>query len=112
MAAAGKPAKAVLITHNETSTGVENRWRDLAAAVHSASPDALLLIDGISGLGAVPFETDAWGLDVVATAHRSWMAPPGLAMISVSGRAWTANETAKMPRFYFDLAKARKSPPR
>jgi aspartate aminotransferase-like enzyme len=109
MASAGKPAKAVLLTHNETSTGVENPLRELAAAVHEAAPEALLLIDGISGLGAVPFETDEWGLDVVTTgSQKSWMSQPGIAMISVSERAWKANETAQMPRFYFDLAKARK----
>lgn len=108
--AAANPAKAVLLTHNETSTGIENPLRELAAAVHETSPDTLLLIDAISGLGAVPFETDAWGLDVVATgSQKSWMAQPGVAMISVSERAWAANATATMPRFYFDLAKARKS---
>jgi len=110
MAAGGKPAHAVLLTHNETSTGVENPLRELAAAIHDAAPDALLLIDAISGLGAVPFETDEWGLDVVATgSQKSWMSQPGVAMISVSERAWQANATATMPRFYFDLAKARKS---
>jgi aspartate aminotransferase-like enzyme len=110
MAASGRPAKAVLLTHNETSTGVENPLRELAQAVRENAPDALLLIDAISGLGAVPFETDGWGLDVVATgSQKSWMAQPGVAMISVSERAWRANEAAKMPRFYFDLAKARKS---
>jgi aspartate aminotransferase-like enzyme len=109
LAASGKPAKAVLITHNETSTGVENPLRELAAAVHAAAPDALLLIDGISGLGAVPFETDEWGLDVVTTgSQKSWMSQPGIAMVSVSERAWKANESATMPRFYFDLARARK----
>jgi aspartate aminotransferase-like enzyme len=110
MAAKGRPAKAILLTHNETSTGVENPLREIAAAVHDTSPDTLLLIDGISGLGAVPFDTDGWGLDVVATgSQKSWMSPPGIAMISVSQRAWSANEQATMPRFYFDLAKARKS---
>jgi aspartate aminotransferase-like enzyme len=110
MASSGKPAKAVLLTHNETSTGVENPLAALAAAVHEVSPDTLLLVDAISGMGAVPFETDTWGLDVVATgSQKSWMAQPGVAMISVSERAWTANAAATMPRFYFDLAKARKS---
>ena len=110
MAAAGRPASAVLITHNETSTGVENPLAALAAAVHETAPEALLLVDAISGLGAVPFETDAWGLDVVATgSQKSWMSPPGLAMVSVSERAWAANTRATMPRFYFDLARARKS---
>ena len=74
LAGNGKPARAILLTHNETSTGVENPLREIVAAVHAESPDTLLLIDGISGLGAVPFETDGWGLDVVATgSQKSWM---------------------------------------
>ncbi len=110
MAADGRPATALLVTHNETSTGVENPLRDIASAAREASPDTLVLVDGISGLGAVPFETDGWGLDVVATgSQKSWMSPPGVAMISVSERAWNASANARMPRFYFDLAKARKS---
>ena len=108
LAAAGTPAKAVLVTHNETSTGVTNPLAEIAAAIHATAPDALIIVDGISGMGAVPFETDAWGLDVVATgSQKSWMVPPGMAMVSVSERAWTANETASIPRFYFDLKRAR-----
>ena len=104
MAADGRPAAAVLLTHNETSTGVTNPIEALASAARAAAPGALLLVDGISGLGAIPFETDAWGLDVVVTgSQKSWMAPPGLAMLSVSPRAWAASEQATMPRFYFDL---------
>jgi len=110
MADSGRPAKAILLTHNETSTGVQNPLAELAAVVRRESPDTLILVDAISGLGAVPFDTDGWGLDVVATgSQKSWMAPPGLAMISVSERAWAASTVATMPRFYFDLAKARKS---
>ncbi len=110
MAADGRPAKAILLTHNETSTGVVNPLEQLAATVREASPDTLILVDAISGLGAVPFETDGWGLDVVATgSQKSWMSPPGLAMVSVSERAWQRAAQSTMPRFYFDLAKARKS---
>lgn len=110
MAASGSPATAVLVTHNETSTGVTNPVEAIAAAVHDVAPGALLLVDGISGLGAVPFETDAWGLDVVATgSQKSWMSPPGIAMISVSARAWEAADRATSPRFYFDLRAARAS---
>lgn len=110
MAAEGRQTKAVLLTHNETSTGVENPLADLAAAVRDTSPDSLIIVDAISGMGAVPFETDAWGLDVVATgSQKSWMVPPGLGMVSVSERAWAAAERATMPRFYFDLGEARKS---
>jgi aspartate aminotransferase-like enzyme len=109
MAAAGRPARAVLLTHNETSTGVTNPIAELAATARRGAPDALLLVDGISGVGAIPFETDAWGLDVVVTgSQKSWMVPPGLAMVSVSARAWQASERAEMPRFYFDLREHQK----
>ncbi len=97
-------AKAVLLTHNETSTGVMNPIAELAAAVRSEAPDALILVDSVSGLGAVPFEMDEWGVDVVITgSQKAWMSAPGLAMIAASPRAWTAMETATMPRFYLDL---------
>jgi aspartate aminotransferase-like enzyme len=73
--AAGSGWKAVLLTHNETSTGVMNPIPKLAAAVHEAAPDALILVDSVSGLGAVPFEMDAWGVDVVVTgSQKAWMA--------------------------------------
>jgi aspartate aminotransferase-like enzyme len=110
MASDGRPAKAVLLTHNETSTGVTNPLQELASAARATAPEALILVDAISGLGAVPFETDAWGLDVVVTgSQKSWMVPPGLAMLSVSPRAWEAAARAAMPRFYFDLAMHRDS---
>jgi aspartate aminotransferase-like enzyme len=100
--------KAVLLTHNETSTGVMNPIPELAAAIRSAAPEALILVDTVSSLGAVPFDMDGWGVDVVATAsQKAWMAAPGLAMVAASERAWAAMETAKMPRFYLDLRKHR-----
>ena len=100
----GRAPRAVLLTHNETSTGVTNPIAELAGAVRSEAPDTLLLVDGISGVGAIPFETDAWGLDVVVTgSQKSWMVPPGVAMLALSERAWAAAEQATMPRFYFDL---------
>ena len=78
--------------------------------MRDASPDALIIVDGISGLGAVPFETDGWGLDVVATgSQKSWMVPPGLAMMSRLGaRLGRGQSRPTMPRFYFDLAQAAK----
>jgi aspartate aminotransferase-like enzyme len=104
MRADGRPPKAVLLTHNETSTGVTNPIAEIADAIHAEAPDALLLVDGISGVGAIPFETDAWGLDVVVTgSQKSWMVPPGLAMLAIGERAWAAAEQATIPRFYFDL---------
>ena len=102
--------KAVLLTHNETSTGVMNPIRDLAAVVREVAPDALILVDSVSGLGAVPFEMDAWGVDVVVTgSQKAWMSAPGLAMIAASERAWAAMETATMPRVYLDLRAHRES---
>ena len=100
--------KAVLLTHNETSTGVMNPVAELIPAIRASAPDSLVLIDSVSALGAVPFELDAWGADVVVTAsQKAWMAAPGLAMVAASDRAWAAMETSKMPRYYFDLRKHR-----
>jgi aspartate aminotransferase-like enzyme len=108
-AAAAIPGlKAVLLTHNETSTGVTNPIDELAAAIRDTAPEALILVDAISGLGAVPFAMDAWGLDLVVTgSQKAWMAAPGMAMAAVGPRAWAAMETARMPRFYLDLRRHR-----
>jgi len=76
----------------------------LAAAIRDVAPDALILVDSVSGLGAVPFEMDAWGVDVVVTgSQKAFMAAPGLAFIAASERGWAAMEQATMPRFYLDL---------
>jgi aspartate aminotransferase-like enzyme len=102
--------KAVLVTHNETSTGVTNPLAEIARAVRDVSEDILILVDAVSSLGAIPLEMDAWGLDVVATgSQKGWMVPPGLAFVAMSERAWSAQASARMPRFYFDLAKHRDS---
>lgn len=100
--------KAVLVTHNETSTGVTNPLQEIARVVRDA--DKLLLVDAVSSLGAIPLSMDEWGLDVVVTgSQKGWMVPPGLAFVALSERAWKANETASMPRFYLDLARHRES---
>jgi aspartate aminotransferase-like enzyme len=102
--------KAVLLTHNETSTGVMNPIPELAAVIHDVAPEALILVDSVSGLGAVPFEMDAWGIDVVVTgSQKAWMSAPGLAMVAASERAWAAMESATMPRVYLDLRAHRDS---
>jgi len=106
----GGDYRAVLLTHNETSTGVMNPIPELAAAIRAEAPEALILVDSVSALGAVPFEMDAWGCDLVVTgSQKAWMAAPGLAMVAASERAWAAMETARMPRFYLDLRKHRES---
>src|SRR5579875_30299 len=97
------PFKGVLITHNETSTGVTNNIEALAAVVRHQNPDALIAVDAVSSLGSIPLEMDAWDLDVVFTgSQKGWMTPPGIMMIAASPRALAANKTAKLPRFYFD----------
>jgi aspartate aminotransferase-like enzyme len=102
--------RAVLLTHNETSTAVMNPIPELIAAIRDVAPEALILVDSVSALGAVPFEMDGWGADVVVTAsQKAWMAAPGLAMVAASERAWAAMETARMPRFYLDLRRHRES---
>jgi len=92
--------KAVLFTQNETSTSITNPVADLAALAQQAG--ALTIVDAISGMGGTPVLTDDWGLDVVVAGSQK-------AFISVSERAWLASETATMPRFYFDLKKAKAS---
>ncbi len=100
--------KAVMVTHNETSTGVTNPLGEIAQAVREVRPDILILVDAISSLGSVPLPIDTWDLDVVFTgSQKGWMVPPGMAMVAVSKRAWDAAETAKIPRYYFDYKKAK-----
>ena len=85
----GPPLRGVMITHNETSTGVTNPVAEIAPAVRQAG--ALLLVDCVSSMGAIPFRTDEWGVDVAITgSQKAWMIPPGLTMLSVSPRAWEA----------------------
>ena len=104
-AAAEDDYKALLITHNETSTGVTNPIGEIAAAVREVA-DPLLLVDCVSSLGSIPMEMDEWGLDAVVTAsQKGWLSPPGIAMAALSERAWAATETSTMPSFYFDLGK-------
>lgn len=98
--------KAVLVTHNETSTGVLNPIKDLAAIAREHG--ALVLVDAISSVGSTPLQVDDWGLDVVvAASQKSFYLPPGLAFITVSAKAWEAHANAKLPRFNWDLTQAK-----
>jgi aspartate aminotransferase-like enzyme len=98
--------KAVLATHNETSTGMTNRLGEISAVVKKF--DKLFLVDAISSLGCINLPTDDWNCDIVITAsQKGWMVPPGLAMVSVSEKAWQAHAQAKMPRYYWDFSKAK-----
>ncbi|MCC7363077.1 MAG: alanine--glyoxylate aminotransferase family protein [Dehalococcoidia bacterium] len=100
--------KAVLVTHNETSTGVTNPLEAIAKEVRAR--DRLIVVDAVSSMSSVPCPVERWDLDVVVSgSQKGWMVPPGLAFVYMSERAWAANAEAKMPRFYFDAAKTRDS---
>lgn len=104
----GVTYKAVLVTHNETSTALLNPLAEIAGVIRRECPDALILVDAVSGLGTAPLAVDALDLDVVLSgAQKAFMIPPGLAFASVSPRAWAAHAEARMPRFYLDYTKAR-----
>ena len=98
--------KAVLVTHNETSTGVTNDLAAISSVVKEFNK--LLLVDAISSLGSIDLPVDDWHLDVAVTgSQKGWMVPPGLAMVSVSQQAWQAYANARMPHFYWDFAQAK-----
>ena len=99
--------KAVFITHTETSTGVAHDVREIARIVHESS-GALVVVDGITSVGALELAMDDWGLDAVLTAsQKGLMVPPGLAFIAVSERGWKQVQSSSLPRYYFDLRTAR-----
>ena len=101
-------AKVVFVVHSETSTGVVADVQALSQAAHEAG--ALVVVDAVSSLGAVPLETDAWDLDVVvAGSQKALMTPPGLSLVTVSHAAWERSRSAAMPRFYFDWERMRAS---
>jgi len=93
--------KAVLLTHSETSTGVIHPVAELAATAKGAG--ALVIVDVVSSLGAVPFDFDRWGIDVaVGGSQKALSASPGIAFVAVSDRAWELSQASAGPRFYFD----------
>jgi aspartate aminotransferase-like enzyme len=100
--------KAVLVTHNETSTGVTNPLEAIAKEVRTR--DRLLIVDAVSSMSSVPCPVERWGLDVVVSgSQKGWMSPPGLSFVYMSDRAWAAYEQSTMPKFYFDAGKCRES---
>jgi aspartate aminotransferase-like enzyme len=104
-----KKIKAVIITHSETSTGVLNDLETINSHV-KAHGEALIIVDAVTSLGAVNVPIDEWGLDVVASgSQKGYMIPPGLGFVAVSAKAWQAYETAKIPRYYLDLAPYKKN---
>ncbi len=101
--------KAVYLVHSETSTGAAADIRELARAIR-ANSNALVCVDGITAIGAHEMRFDAWGIDVCVTgSQKGLMIPPGLAFVALSGRAIEMMQSARLPKFYFDLRKALKS---
>ncbi|HXG19252.1 MAG TPA: alanine--glyoxylate aminotransferase family protein [Methylomirabilota bacterium] len=100
-------AKAILVQASETSTTALHPIKDIADLTKNS--DTLLVVDGITSVGAAPTPMDQWGLDVVITgSQKALMLPPGLAFIALSERAWKKVESATLPRYYFDLKRERK----
>ena len=104
------PYQGVLLTHNETSTGVTNDIQALSTVIRQHTPDALIVVDAVSSVGCIPLEMDTWNLDVVFTAsQKGLMCPPGLMMLAAGPRAWDANAHARLPCSYFDCASTRRA---
>jgi alanine-glyoxylate transaminase/serine-glyoxylate transaminase/serine-pyruvate transaminase len=95
--------KAVMVVHNETSTGVTSRVAEIRQAMNRARHPALLLVDTISSLGSMDYRHDEWEVDVtVAGSQKGLMLPPGLSFNAISQKAMTANSHARLPRSYWD----------
>jgi aspartate aminotransferase-like enzyme len=98
--------KAVLLTHNETSTGVTNPLAELAETIRDSGP--LVLVDAVSSAAGLPLEVDAWDLDfVLSGSQKAWMCPPGLAIVAVGPRAWEAQARSTNRTWFWDMAKTR-----
>ena len=97
--------KAVMVVHNETSTGVLSRVGEIRKAIDRAGHPALLMVDTISSLGSADVRHDEWGVDVtVSCSQKGLMLPPGLGFNAVSEKALAASTTNSMPRSYWDWA--------
>ena len=99
----GHAIKAVMVVHNETSTGVTSRVPLVRQAIDRAGHPALLLVDTISSLGSIDYRHDEWGVDVtVAGSQKGLMLPPGLSFNAISEKALAASRSNRMPRSYWD----------
>jgi alanine-glyoxylate transaminase/serine-glyoxylate transaminase/serine-pyruvate transaminase len=94
--------RAILVVHNETSTGVTTRLPEIRRAIDAAKHPALLLVDAVSSAGSIDLRHDEWGLDVtLAGSQKGLMLPPGLSFHAISDRALAASRTARLPRSYW-----------
>src|SRR5215469_8853837 len=106
--AAHPQARVVLLTHNETSTGVTNGLAGLVRVAHDAG--RIVAVDGVSSVSSMRIGVDDLGVDVaVSASQKGWMSPPGIAFVTVNQRAWELSERSRSPRFYFDWRQARKN---
>ena len=102
--------RAVFVQANETSTGTRHDVQAIGQLLKDQSSEALLVVDAITGLGTMPLDMDAWGVDVlIGGSQKAVMIPPGLSYLAVSERAWDRMEATYNPRYYFDLRKERKN---
>lgn len=102
--------RVVFVQGTETSTGVRHPVEEIAQLLREAESEALLVVDGITGLGTTHFDMDAWGIDaLIGGSQKAVMIPPGLSYIALSDRAWDRMEATYNPRYYFDLRKERKN---
>jgi aspartate aminotransferase-like enzyme len=102
--------RAVFVQANETSTGARHDIEAIAKLLRDAKSEALLVVDGITGLGTTHIDMDAWGIDVlIGGSQKAVMIPPGLSYLALSDRAWERMEATYNPRYYFDLRKERKN---
>ena len=96
--------KAVLVTHNETATGVLSDVAAVRRAMDAAGHPALLFVDGVSSIGSMDFRMDEWGVDIAITgSQKGFMLPTGLAIVGVSQKAISTMDNADLPRFYYDI---------
>jgi alanine-glyoxylate transaminase/serine-glyoxylate transaminase/serine-pyruvate transaminase len=99
----GRSFKAVVVVHNETSTGVTSRIQDLRGAMNAAGHPALLIVDAVSSLASIDYRHDEWQVDVTVTgSQKGLMLPPGLGFNALSEKALAASRTATLPRHYWD----------
>jgi aspartate aminotransferase-like enzyme len=102
--------RAVYVQATESSTGARHDVEAIARSVRANAPNALLVVDAITGLGTTRLDVDGWGIDIlIGGSQKALMIPPGLAYCSVSDRAWRRMEDSGSPRYYFDLRKERKA---
>lgn len=98
----GHLIKAILVVHNETSTGVTSRLPEIRRAMDDARHPALLLVDAVSSLGSIDLRHDEWGIDVtLAGSQKGLMLPPGLSFNAISQKALAASKSATLPRAYW-----------